>query len=601
MSIDPDKIREKAQKLLSRKKARQAIDLYATSLARDGSHPDLWCELASLQKSTGDAPASSAAYFRAAELYVKSGQDRHGLAACQKALQAGADTEDTQAARRLLKVLAARIKTEKSGRRPSQPEVGAAAKSLLKQAAGSGRVHLGEPTLIRESDYADLDVTPLPTPLSPLLPMQKRQASDFEREPTYELDLDKFAVTAQEDADTQPPPPPISYWEAQEGGETKPRRRSGHPVRRGSALAPKERFMVLSRRDPGTLLAGLRTGRSYGIPETELERLEQQATSPDDLTFRVLAQSLLFEGVPREQLLVHASPDRLVTFSPGEILARTGRGSDMLYSLVRGRVRALSTGDPPEELSTLRPGAIVGEQSFVGTAGMKTLVQATEEVEAISLTREQANELLTEHPASLYAMLRVVEERVVDNMLQRAGFFRLFEPAERDAICPRFEILEVADDEIIVEQGTPSKTLCLLMSGAIELSHASTDERAVKMLIDPGGVFGEESLIDGRPQIFTARTTARSWIMLLRREEYLKIYEKHPVLVRALKDVLRRRRKTLDQVNRGDVSLEAARWPDFNPESVQSKQVKPIIDRGKKKRRASSKSNTPSEGSRKNK
>lgn len=585
MSIDPDKLREKAHRLLSRNKAHQAVDLYATSLARDGAHPDLWCELASLQKSTGDAHASGAAYFRAAELYVKAGQDRHALAACKKALQAGADSEETQAARRLLKVLAARIKAEESGRRPSQPEVGAAAKSLLQQAAGSGRVHLGEPTLIRDSDYADVDTTPLPPPLSPLLPMQRRQASDFQREPTFELDLEQLAVTAQQGGDQQPPPPPVSYWEAQEDGARQPARRRQRPAHRRSALAPKERFMVLSRRDPGTLLAGLRTGRSYGIPEPELERLAQQSATLEDLTFSVLAQSLLFEGVPREQLLVHASPDRLVTFAPGEVLAETGSGSDMLYSLVRGKVRALSASASSEVISTLRPGAIVGEQSFVGTAGMKTRVEALEEVEAIGLTREQANELLTEHPASLYAMLRVVEERVVDNMLQRAGFFRLFEPAERDAICPRFEILEVAGDEVIVEQGTPSKTLCLLMSGAIELSHSSSEDRAVKMLLDPGGVFGEESLIDGRPQIFTARTTARSWIMLLRREEYLKIYEKHPVLVRALKDVLRRRRKTLEQVNRGDVALEAARWPDFNPESVQSKQVKPAIDRGKRSRK----------------
>ncbi|MBU2456280.1 MAG: cyclic nucleotide-binding domain-containing protein, partial [Proteobacteria bacterium] len=173
------------------------------------------------------------------------------------------------------------------------------------------------------------------------------------------------------------------------------------------------------------------------------------------------------------------------------------------------------------------------------------------------------------------AMLRVVEERVLDNMLRRTGFFRLLDRKERDLICHRFEILEVADDELIVAQGTPSKTLCLLMSGTLEMSHKNADGRTVKMLLDPGGGFGMESLIDGRPANFTARTTARSWILLLRREEYLKIYEKHPNLVRALKDVARRRRRTLAAVNRGELELAEASWPDFDP-GLRNAEVKKV-------------------------
>jgi CRP-like cAMP-binding protein len=221
----------------------------------------------------------------------------------------------------------------------------------------------------------------------------------------------------------------------------------------------------------------------------------------------------------------------------------------------------------------------------VGTVGMKTSVEVTQEVELQVLDRVQAEELLADHPASLYSMLRVVEERVLDNMLRRTGFFRLFEHEERDEICHRFEILEVADDEVIVEQGTPSKTLCLLMSGMLEMSHTNADGRTVKMLLDPGGGFGMESLIDGRPATFTARTTARSWILLLRREEYLKIYDKHPNLVRALKDVARRRRKTLAAANRGDLVLAETSWPDFDPQMRNAEVKKVRKDRSHSKHR----------------
>jgi CRP-like cAMP-binding protein len=598
MSIDIEKLREKTQKLLAKKKIRQAIKLYESSLESDPNHPDLWCELGSLQGTAGDADACGASYFRAAEIYVKGGQDRYALAACQKAVKSGAEDESIEGARRLLKVLATQIKGNKRKSTPSQPGAGGAAKSLLSQAASSSRVSLGESRPALESDYAELDATPLPPPLSPLLPIQREQAAEYQREPTTELDLEEYAVSARSGSPFQgdkqlvaaaPPPPPVSYWD-EASGERKPAPKPRAPRPRVSGpqpgpTAPQEMFMVLSRRDAGTLLAGLRTGRSSGLTPDELAQIEKEATSDEDHVFRILQSSLLFEGLSREQLLQHAGPDRIQRFAPEATIARTGSGSDRLFSLLSGEAVAVTPDEEEREIARLRPGAIIGEQSFVNTAGMKSRVKAVGDVELVALDRAQAEELLTDHPASLYAMLRVVEERVVDNMLQRAGFFRLFEPTERDEICPRFEILEVADDELIVKQGTPSKTLCLLMSGTIELSHENPEGRTIRMLLDPGGVSGEESLIDGRPQIFTARTTARSWIMLLRREEYLKIYEKHPVLIRSFKDVLRRRRQVLDQVTRGELDLSEASWPDFDPATVKAKQVKPIKDRGPKKNR----------------
>ncbi len=599
MSIDVEKLREKAQKLLVKSKTRQAMKLYESSLGKDPQYPDLWCELASLQKSVGDSESSGSSYFRAAEMYVKAGQDRHALAACQKAVKSGApkDNEDIEGARRLLKVLAAKIKEGKKAT-PSQPNAGGAAKSLLQAAASSGRVKLGQTRPVDDGDYDEIDATPLPPPLSALVPIQRRQASDFQREPTNEIDLDEYASsgskipfnTDKKLVSAAPPPPPVSYWDELKEGKKQPRPKKRPRVARPKPgpVAPAERFMVLSRRDAGTLLAGLRSGQSYGISVEELEQVKKDAKSPEDRIFSILQRSLLFEGLSREQLLTHAPPNRLRKFKAGQTITCTGQGSDFLFSILEGQAKAYPKDGDREELATLRAGAILGEQSFVGTVGMKTRVEADTEVEVIALDRSQAEELLTDHPASLYAMLRVVEERVVSNMLQRAGFFRLFEEKERDLICPRFEILEVADDEVIVAQGSPSKTLCLLMSGTIEFAHTNTEGRSVKMLLDPGGVFGEESLIDGRPQIFTARTTARSWIMLLRREEYLKIYERHPELTRAFKDVLRRRRRTLEQVLGGEIDLTNASWPDFNPESIKAKQIKPIKDRGPKRSSKSS-------------
>lgn len=372
------------------------------------------------------------------------------------------------------------------------------------------------------SDDYMRDVTPLPRPLSPLLPIQRQQAADY-------------------------------------------RAKSGALPAPGDC-APAEAFMVLSRRDPTALLAGLGSGITYGIGDAELAELEATAGAAALSANHVLKRSLLFEGLPPELLAAHAPASRRRRVAVGEAVAASGSGGDSLLTILSGQVRVLSDHHPPLEVARLGPGALIGEQSFVGTTGMHTRVEVVQEVELQVLDRAQADALLADHPASAYAMLRLVEERALDNMLRRTGFFRLFERSERDEICHRFEILEVAHDEIVVEQGTPSKTLCLLMSGGLEMSYRSGDGHTVRMLLDPGGGFGMESLIDGRPATFTARTTARSWILLLRREEYLQIYERHPNLVRALKDVARRRRQTLAEVERGELDLADASWPDFDPQ-----------------------------------
>jgi CRP-like cAMP-binding protein len=600
MTIDVEKLRVKARKLLSKRKVSQTLKLYETNLSKDPVHPNLWCELGSLQKSVGDTANSGASYFKAAEIWTKSGQDRHALAACQKAVNSGANIDG---ARRLLKVLAAKIK---EGPRTSSPETGStsqAAKattpsgSLVSQAASNSRVQLGRSLPMEDQDYDELDVTPLPKPLSLLVPIRRRQASDFGREPTTDLDLDDYAESAsgphvfagtKATVGAASPPPPVSHWDelGPDGKRKKKSKPAPQPAR--PSAAPAETFMVLSRRDPSMLLSGLRSGITYGISDSELAKVDAAASSPDHYTQEVLNRSLLFEGLSATLMATHAPPERRRMVLVDETVARSGSGQDFLFSILSGEVRVLSLDqDPPLEVACLGPGAVIGEQSFVGTLGMKSTVEVTREAEVQVLDRTQAEELLTDHPASLYAMLRVVEERALDNMLRRTGFFRLFERQERDEICHRFEILEVADDEVIVEQGTPSKTLCLLMSGLLEMSHTNADGRTVKMLLDPGGGFGMESLIDGRPATFTARTTARSWILLLRREEYLKVYEKHPNLVRALKDVARRRRKTLAAVNRGELELADASWPDFDPQMRNARVKKVRKDRSHSKNRSS--------------
>ena len=83
-------------------------------------------------------------------------------------------------------------------------------------------------------------------------------------------------------------------------------------------------------------------------------------------------------------------------FAPGETLVHEGDVGDEMYFLTKGQVEALR-GDPPRQLSVLRPGSFFGELAILRDAPRAATIRALTDVEVYALRRDGVLQLAEAH------------------------------------------------------------------------------------------------------------------------------------------------------------------------------------------------------------
>ena len=105
-------------------------------------------------------------------------------------------------------------------------------------------------------------------------------------------------------------------------------------------------------------------------------------------------------------------------------------------------------------------------------------------------------------------------------------------------------ICEFAPGENIFRVGEPGDYLAVLLAGRVEIRKGE----AVIAAIDPGGLFGEMGIIDGKPRVADAYAKANSRIAKIKEGQFLGLLEASPhfglAVMRLLTDRIRRQIET---------------------------------------------------------
>ncbi len=97
------------------------------------------------------------------------------------------------------------------------------------------------------------------------------------------------------------------------------------------------------------------------------------------------------------------------------------------------------------------------------------------------------------------------------------------------------QAIEAAAGEIIFREGDQGNGMYVVDEGRVDiLSIVKDAEPRVLSRIGPGGMFGEMSLIDGKPRSATARADCDSKLRFLPRPEALRLFSQSPDLVLAV-------------------------------------------------------------------
>lgn len=93
--------------------------------------------------------------------------------------------------------------------------------------------------------------------------------------------------------------------------------------------------------------------------------------------------------------------------------------------------------------------------------------------------------------------------------------------------------------ETIFQRGNPGESMMVVLSGRVKISNYSADgKEAVLNFIEPGGVFGEIALLDGKSRTADAAAMAPSELFVLRRRDLLPFLEARPQVAIRLIEVL---------------------------------------------------------------
>jgi CRP-like cAMP-binding protein len=301
----------------------------------------------------------------------------------------------------------------------------------------------------------------------------------------------------------------------------------------------------------------------------------------DRETVDFLAGVPLFEGRSETELAELARVMRRRTVREGEFLWRQGDHPRELVLIVDGVVSASVnvTGARAVEIGTSGRGEIVGVIGVLDGDGHATTVRVTETATVLALSRLDFAALLAGQLPSAFRLRRHLAGLLVERLrsqiehlgislagaaagpspgdpavmledlencpapdskyVRRMATFHDFDPLALWGFLTAGRYVRCPAGRTLLAEGARPAAYYLTVNGAVEKVLVRGDRRIRVGLAGPGKAFGYEGLIDGRPSPVTAITRERALLLVVRRDQFERLFNGEDPVSRGFLDVIR--------------------------------------------------------------
>lgn len=146
----------------------------------------------------------------------------------------------------------------------------------------------------------------------------------------------------------------------------------------------------------------------------------------------------------------------------------------------------------------------------------------------------------------------MTESRAVDRraMLAQHVLLAKLDDSALDRLVSVASERRFNNGQVIFQKGDPGTSMMAVLSGRVRISAYSEDGREIILnMVDPGQLFGEIALLDGKERSADATAMGKTEILILDRRDFLPFLEKNPKIAVQLIDVLcSRLRRTSEMV-----------------------------------------------------
>ena len=515
-------LRDEALALVRDRHEKKALVRFAELEQLDPTEPDWPRRTAECHRVLGNSKEQVEALGRAAERYMSMGLVPKAIATCRVILSI--DPRHTETQQRLGALhgsLPARVPIESPPMRaplePRRPPLPATAPTA--------------PTAIQSAPEARVEV-----PRAPRLEeiLRKRRVASPRTAAEREPEATKHETSAPE---VSLPTPPLGEIDA----PTDPLGQALADVTAHAALeqAPAAPAPSVPTKEefPTTIEPVYRpNGKPSGMFRITFS---EPAPSPPVVDARQRAQNALpttplFSELSPQSLARFIDDARLVQHEAGAVVYRKDEPSDALYVIVNGAVSVFAGGEKPLEITRLGEGEVFGETALVGSEPRLTTVETTEKTDLLRIDRKLIAELLLSEPRTLRVALRFLRERLVQALAATNPLFTILSKSQRRVFADRFEFLQVDHDSLLVEQGSPSPGLYVLLCGKLTVTHREDDRDRVLSELHAGDVFGEMSLLTGEPAMADVRSEGKAFALRLPEWGFQDMGEDHPDIIEYL-------------------------------------------------------------------
>jgi CRP/FNR family transcriptional regulator, cyclic AMP receptor protein len=133
-------------------------------------------------------------------------------------------------------------------------------------------------------------------------------------------------------------------------------------------------------------------------------------------------------------------------------------------------------------------------------------------------------------------------------LLGECTLFRELNAEECDALFARFHVRACSAGETIFHMGSAGDSMLAVLSGSVRISVPSPDGKEIVLaILQPGEVFGEIALLDGRERTADAKAITACQLAVLERREVLAFLDRHPKIWLQIAEVLCGRLRNTDQ------------------------------------------------------
>ena len=268
---------------------------------------------------------------------------------------------------------------------------------------------------------------------------------------------------------------------------------------------------------------------------------------------KVAFQPLLSE-LSSEELVSLVPLMALSVRRPGEVVIEQGAEGNAIFILVHGalKVARQQPGGETVQLATLGPGSFFGEMALLTDSPRTARVTCESAALVFEIDRGALERLAAHNEQVATVLANYSRRRLLRNLMATSPLFRLLDRTRRASLVELFESVVLEPGEAVVEEGSQSRRLYVVLTGAVEVTKQEGGDLLTLAELGPGQIFGEISLIKDRAATATVRAVGKTVLLSLSRRAFNHHVSEFPEVLAHIYRVVVEREETNLQLQTSD-------------------------------------------------